>query len=281
MSLLDAPGIGAHAHSVVRTVSIIERSIYKIPETPMPLSTSLSMKKSLTLAVFIALFAAQAYAARYIVVLKNGTSYAAKEKWKVVNGKAIVKLENGQSLQLDPALIDEARSEETTKFGSASASIIDLTTNMPKGPEKPKKPSIGDIKLKPKTEDRASSDKTAAPAVVVAAGSTTAQVIEKFQRAYENDGIFECKVVATGERVLRVELTVDTEDRVFGAISTTSAMIMRNAFVEGAKIDMVELFMKTTTGGAAGRFQMSRADAEALLDRKVRREDYFISKVIY
>ncbi|MDP9191592.1 MAG: hypothetical protein M3P06_07800 [Acidobacteriota bacterium] len=240
-----------------------------------------SMKKSLTLAAFIALFAAQSFAAKYIVVLKNGTSYAAKEKWKVVNGKAIVKLENGQSLQLDPALIDEARSEETTKFGSASASIIDLTTNMPKGLAKPKKPSIGDIKLKPKTDPQASTNKNAAPAVVVPAGSMTSQVIDKFQRAYENDGIFECKVVSTGERVLRVELTVDTEDRVFGAISTTAAMIVRNAFVEGAKIDMVELFMKTTTGGAAGRFQMSRADAEALLDKKVRREDYFISKVIY
>jgi hypothetical protein len=43
----------------------------------------------------------------------------------------------------------------------------------------------------------------------------------------------------------------------------------------------VELFMKTTTGGAAGRFQMSRADADALLNKKVKREDYFITKVIY
>jgi hypothetical protein len=39
--------------------------------------------------------------------------------------------------------------------------------------------------------------------------------------------------------------------------------------------------MKTTTGGAAGRFQMARADAEALMNKKVRREDYFITKVIY
>jgi hypothetical protein len=269
-------GIGAHAHSVVRTASIIERSFHKIPETDMPQS----MKKSLLLAAFTTLFAAQSFAAAYVVVLKNGANYAAKEKWTVVNGKALVKLENGQMLQLDPALIDVAKSEELTKYGSASSSIIDLDPNMPKGPAKPKKPSIGDIKLRSKATAQ-QVDKTVAPAVVVPAGSTTAQVIEKFQRAYENDGIFECKVVATGERVLRVELTVDTEDRVFGAISTTAAMIVRNAFVEGAKIDMVELFMKTTTGGAAGRFQMARADADALMDKKIRREDYFITKVIY
>jgi peroxiredoxin len=114
----------------------------------------------------------------------------------------------------------------------------------------------------------------------VPAGST-ADVIEKFKRAYENDGIFETKVSSTGSNSYHVELTVDTEERVFGALSTTSAMIVRNAFVEGAKVDMVELFMKTTTGGAAGRFQMSRADAEALLNKKMKREDYFITKVIY
>ncbi len=237
------------------------------------------MKKSLTLAAFLSLVAAQSFAAKYVVVLKNGTNYAAKEKWTVVNGKAIIKLENGQSLQLDPALIDVAKSEELTKYGTASASIVDLNPNMPKVAA-PKKASIGNIKLRPKT-DAQPIDKTVAPAVVVPAGSNTAEVIEKFQRAYENDGIFETKVVSTGERVLRVELTVDTEDRVFGAISTTAAMIVRNAFVEGARIDMVELFMKTTTGGAAGRFQMSRADAEALMNKKVKREEYFISKVIY
>lgn len=237
------------------------------------------MKKSLTLAAFLTLVAVQSFAAKYVVVLKNGTNYAAKEKWTIVNGKAIVKLENGQSLQLDPALIDVAKSEELTKYGTASASVVDLSPNMPKVAA-PKKASIGNIKLRPKT-DAQPIDKTVAPAVVVPAGSNTAQVIDKFQRAYENDGIFETKVVSTGERVLRVELTVDTEDRVFGAISTTAAMIVRNAFVEGAKIDMVELFMKTTTGGAAGRFQMSREDAEALMNKKVRREEYFITKVIY
>jgi len=44
---------------------------------------------------------------------------------------------------------------------------------------------------------------------------------------------------------------------------------------------MVELFMKTTTGGSSGRFQMTRADAQALDSKQMSREDYFIRKVIY
>jgi hypothetical protein len=57
--------------------------------------------------------------------------------------------------------------------------------------------------------------------------------------------------------------------------------MVRNAGVDKARIDMVELFMKTTTGGSAGRFQMSRADAEALDKRTVSQQDYFVRKVIY
>lgn len=249
------------------------------------------MKKTITLIAFTALFAVQSFAANYIVVLKNGTSYAAKEKWTVVNGKAIVKLVNGQSLQLDPNLIDVARSEQMTKVGMANASIVDLSPNLPAA-QAPKQqtPSLGtSIKLRPKNAQvpepqpqPKTGSSTPAPAVVaVAPGSLAEDVINKFERAYENDGIFELKVASTGTGTFRVELTVDTEERVFGAISTTAAMIVRNAFVDGATINGVDLFMKTTTGGAAGRFQMSRADAEALLSNKVKREEYFISKVIY
>ncbi|HYC58378.1 MAG TPA: hypothetical protein VEK79_02320 [Thermoanaerobaculia bacterium] len=248
------------------------------------------MKKTFTLIAFTALVAVQSFAANYIVVLKNGQSFTAKEKWTVVNGKAIVKLTNGQSLQLDPSLIDVAKSEQMTKFGTASASVVDLSPNLPAA-QAPKQqtPSLGtSIKLRPKNaqptepQSQKAATTTPTPAVVaVTPGSLASDVINKFERAYENDGIFELKVASTGTGTYRVELTVDTEDRVFGAISTTAAMIVRNAFVDGATINGVDLFMKTTTGGAAGRFQMSRADAEALLSNKVKREEYFISKVIY
>jgi len=241
------------------------------------------MKKILTLAVALTFVALPAFAT-YIVVLKNGTKYKAKEKWTVVNGKALVKLDNGQSLQLDPALIDVAKSEEATRLGLGSASVLDLNPNAPKTSSGPAKPTLGNaIKLRPKSDEQAPKPAatTAAPAIVPSAGSPASQVIAKFERAYENDGIYESKVSATSNSTFRVELVVDSEERVFGAISTTSAMIVRNAFVEGAKIDGVDLFMKTTTGGAAGRFQMSRADAEALISKKMKREDYFITRVIY
>lgn len=243
------------------------------------------MKKTFAVFAFATLVAAQSFAT-YIVVLRDGTRYTAKARWTVVNGKAIVQLENGQSLQLDPSLIDVAKSEQTTKLGMAGANVLDVGATT--APKQPKQPSLGDIRLRPReTPKQAASRQAAQPAatapaaVATVAGSLPDEVTEKFDRAYENVGIFERKVTSTGARSLRAEMTVDTEERVFNAISATSFLMVRNAGVEGAQIDIIEIFMKTTTGGAAGRFQMTRADAEALDKRSMSQQDYFIRKVLY
>ena len=106
-------------------------------------------------------------------------------------------------------------------------------------------------------------------------------VVDKFQRAYENVGIFEHKVESTGPNSLRAEMTVDTEERVFNAISATSFLMIRDAGADNVRIDTVEMFMKTTAGGAAGRFRMTRADAKAIDDKAISHSDYFVRNVIY
>ena len=245
------------------------------------------MKKKALLLALTVLVAVPSFA-KYIVVLKDGTKYAAKAKWTVVNGRAIVQLDNAQALQLDPSLIDVPASERMTKIGLANANVIDLnpaaTTTQRNTPAQP---SLGDQVRLRRNDPRPQQTATPAPpptngvAPISGAGTIPAEVIEKFDRAFENVGIFEKKIISTGAHSLRAELTVDTEDRVFNAISAASFLTVRNAGVDGAQIDMVELFMKTTTGGSAGRFQMSRADAEALDKRTISQQDYFVRKVIY
>jgi hypothetical protein len=243
------------------------------------------MKKSLALIAFTTLFAVQSFAATYVVVLKDGTRYAAKAKWTVVNGKALVKLENGQSLQFDPALIDVSMSEKMTKVGMASASIVDLDPGTAQK-QAPRQESLGSaIKLRrtpgPDAAPPVKAAPSPAPAVSSGTGALPDAALNKFARAFENIGIFDSKITATGAKSMRAEMTVDTEERVFNAISATSFLMVRNAGVDGAQIDLVELFMKTTNGGTAGRFQMSRADAEALDKHTVSQQEYFIRKVIY
>lgn len=248
------------------------------------------MKRTFAFLLLSMLIAAPVFSA-YIVVLKDGTRYEAKEKWTVVNGKAIVKLANGQSLQLDPALIDVARSEQATKSGFGTAAVLDLNPNAASRPAttSTQPASLGaQIKLRPRENNGSSASGKASPApaaaappVPVVAGKVSSEVLDKFDRAFENIGIFEKSVSSTGGRSIRAEMTVDTEERVFNAISAASFLMVRNAGVQGAQIDLVELYMRTTNGGAAGRFQMTREDAQALDAKAMSEHDYFVRKVIY
>jgi hypothetical protein len=237
------------------------------------------MRKLLTLAAL--LVSTQAFAT-YFIVLKDGSQIRARAKWAVVNGKAIVPLENGGSMVLDPNQIDVAKSEETTKMGGGSVLAVEQG-----GPATPKaqQSTLGSaFKLHKLPGDAA---QTTPPPVAITPGAKTggplvsAEVLSKFEQAYENVGIFEHTMTATGPHSLRADLTADSEEKVFNAISATSFLIIRNAGVAGAQVDMVELFMKTTTGGSSGRFQMSRDDASALDNKNVTREEYFIRKVLY
>jgi hypothetical protein len=249
------------------------------------------MKKSLTAALLTAALTLPA-SATYIVVLKGGQQYKAKAKWTVVNGKAIVQLENGQSLQLELKDIDVAKSEQTTKLGLGNVSVLETQAAAP-AVEKPQGASLGSqVKLR-------NIGGTAAPAPVrkstygapeavvpVTGPKLSDEAIEKFDRAYENVGVFEKKLFATGPNSLRADLTTDNEDKVFNTISATSFLIVRNAGIANVKIDSVEIFMKTTTGGSAGRFKMSREEAEALekipaAQREPALHDYYVRKVMF
>jgi hypothetical protein len=190
-----------------------------IPET--------TMKKSLLLVALASLIAAPAFA-RYTVILKDGTRYLAKAKWTVVNGKAIVKLENGQTVQLDPALIDAAKSEQATKSGY-DGTVLDLDPNMPQTQTASDQPSLGDtIRLRPRPNNQPAAPKPATPAPV-ASNVMPQRVIDTFERAYDELRIFERKIEPTGPNALRATLTVDTEERVFQVISATSFLIVKNA----------------------------------------------------
>jgi hypothetical protein len=242
-------------------------------------------------AVACAFFCANAFAT-YTVVMKNGTTYRAKAKWTVANGKALIALESGQTLQVDPSLIDEAASDKQTRSGLGDARILEMNTDTVGQTPRPQQPSLGaSIKLRniggpsslQQTPPPASSSPNATPPLSPLAGGVMLgqEVVDKFAKAYENVGLFEQKLTATGPRSLRAELTADTEDKVFNAISATSFLMVRNAGMTGVQIDQVELFMKTTTGGSSGRFQMSRDDAQALDSKKMSQQEYFVRKVIY
>lgn len=247
------------------------------------------MKKSLSLFAFAILLSSQAFAA-YVIVLKDGTHYNAKQKWTIVNGKALVTLESGSQMTLNPNEIDVAKTDEVNRLGMGNVSVLGQE-QVPQTNSAKQAPTLGQmVKMRkqpapvtappqpPAKSSRAAATAPAEPSPV--ADQLNSQLKDTFERAYENVGIFEHKLTGTN-RSVRVEVTADSEEKVFNAISATAFLIARNAGVDNIQIDMVELFMKTTTGGASGRFQMNRADADSINNKAISLPDYFVRKVIY
>jgi hypothetical protein len=230
------------------------------------------MKKQIVLLAIFSLTAVSSFAS-YIVVMKDGSRYAAKAKYTVVNGKALIRLENGQTLQLDPSLIDEKRSDETTALGLGDAKVL-AVEDRSMTQHKQSLESITHLRKVPPQSSAASAQPVSGPKV-------SDEVIRKFAAAYENLGLFEQKIAATGPGSLRADLTADKEEKVFNAISATSFLMVHDAGVPGTHLEMVELFMRTSKGGSAGRFQMTRANAEALDKKLLTHQEYFIRNVIY
>lgn len=242
------------------------------------------MKKTWMIAILTAAVAVQTFAASYWVVLKDGTRYEAKAKWTVVNGKAVVNLVSGSVLSLDPNSINVAKSEEMTRLGGGSLFGVEQTPV----PSTAKTSQLGtSIRLRklPSSQPEAPAPAPLTPADVppsVAAGpGLGSDVIGKFERAYENVGIFEHKVISTGPHSLRADLTADTEDKVFNTLSATAFLIVRNAGIQGVQIDAMDIFMKTTTGAAAGRFHLTHDEAVAIESKAITPQSYFVQKVLF
>lgn len=244
------------------------------------------MKKILILAAVSILVSSQLFG--YWVVLKDGTRYETTAKPTVSGGKATFTLKsNGQVIEVGAEAIDTAKSEEVTRLGGATLIGVE---QRPAQLPKQQSPLGSQIKLRGRqqqTQEQAGAP--AAPAAVApppAYSTLGGDVLEKFERAYENVGIFEHKMSATGPHVLRADLTTDNEDTVFNAISATAFLINHNAGLTGVSIDEVDMFMKMTNGGTAGRFQMTRADADALYaggnaPDRTRLQEYFLRKVLF
>jgi len=254
--------------------------------------------KSLVLFAAAALLALQAFAADYWVVMKDGTRYKAKGRPTVNGNRATIQMQSGSTLVVDASQIDVAKSEEVTRNGGGEVLAVEQRPTGMTPQQQQQSPSLGSQiklrKLPAQTQPQTSTPATLPPpqpaAPITATPSNGAEVqagvIDKFSRAFENVGIFEHKITSINRTSLHCELTADSEDKVFNVLSAAAFLVVHNAGIPGAQIDMVEIFMRTTNGGAAGRFQMTQADAQGLYAGGVsptpaKLQEYYVRRVLY
>jgi hypothetical protein len=236
------------------------------------------MKKILLVLAAALLVSPQLFA--YWVVLKDGSKYDAVDKPVITGNRVTIKLKSGQTIVLAADAIDLAKSEEVTRLGGGQLLGVEQRVT-PTG--KPASSLGSQIKLR-----RPEQQQTAPVAAPTTPTGPTlgSEVLDKFERAYENVGIFEHKLTSGGAHELRADLTVDNEDKVFNTISATAFLIIKNAGLPNVTIDEVDLFMKMTNGGTAGRFKMTRDDANALYlggnaPDRTKLQQYFVTKVLF
>ena len=258
------------------------------------------MKKSFVLFAVATLFAAHAFAT-YWVIMKDGSRYVAKAKPTINGNRATIVLQSGSTLVVDATQIDMAKSEEVTRNGGGELLAVEQApTGMTMQSQgQPLGSKIKLRKLPPQQQQQAQTatpppqqlpPPQPAPSAITAtppSGSDVqAGVIDKFTRAFENVGIFEHKLTSINKTSIHCDLTADSEEKVFQVLSAAAFLVVHNAGVQGAQIDMVEIFMKTTNGGVSGRFQMTQADAQALYaggiaPDRTKLQDYFVRKVLF
>jgi hypothetical protein len=239
-------------------------------------------------AAFFLIFLPVVSFASYTVIMKDGQRYRAKQKWTVSGGKAIVTLESGQTLSLDPNLINVQESEKVNAQGLGGARVI---ANPDSGaPSAPTTSPLGSITIKKPSASPSSSAKTPAPSSVKSTASSAAtgstnlsnNVLQLFSDAYENVGFFDSAVVGNGPNRLHITMTAANEDQVFKALSATAFMMTKIPTATGEKVEVIDLFLKTINGGSGGRFQMTLSDATDLAqDTQNKWKDYYVRKVIF
>jgi hypothetical protein len=247
------------------------------------------MKKTLVLSAAAALLAVHAFASGYWVVMKDGTRYNAKAKPTINGNRATIQMQSGSTLVVDAAQIDQAKSDEVTRLGGGELLGVEPARGGSTAAQQPQS-SLGAIRLRklPPAQQQtpAPQPSNAVAPTAPTGGEVQGDVIEKFGRAFESAGVFEHKINSISRTAIHCELTADSEDIVFNVLSAAAFLLVHNAGLPSSQLEMTEIFMKTTTGGSAGRFQMTHADAQALYaggvaPDRAKLQDYYIRKVIY
>lgn len=241
------------------------------------------MKRILLLAAALLMVATSSFAT-YMIVLKDGTRYRAKQKW-TINGKlAVARLESGELIQFDSSLIDHEATDEANRLGYGDAMVISTGTTTSSAPKKAAAKPLGSVtslrKLPAGTSRDATADTPGKSDANEPAGPPLIgkQSVRMFSKAYDNVGIYDAEIEPLAGYRLRVQLTADNEDTVFKAISATCYVMTH---IPDQRIDMVELFMATLNGGSSGRFQITPDEAKKINDKKISWQDYYVAKVIF
>jgi hypothetical protein len=248
----------------------------------------------------LALLAAPAFAASgYIVYLKDGSSVAAKEKYKLQNGRAIITLLNGTQTFVAAAQIDVARTDQANRDGYGSAVVLPGSAQeITPLPAPPRDRTLADLiktrEAVPRELPGSRRDKdapTAGRLLKTRAGFndlTTlprkayahADITTELQQFFRGQGIDEVEIFegTQGDRPL-LEITTNSEGSVFKALGTAANALLHLRDTYPGKVAAFELLMAMPSRERAGQFVLTPEEAAELAAKKVDLANFFVHNV--
>ncbi len=237
--------------------------------------------------------------AAYTIWLKDGTSVAARGKYQVKNGKAIITLVNGEQSSLDAALIDVARTEAANRGKDYGATDLGNTRVVPgEEPPPPADKSLHDLVAthRPSSRELPAAKRTSAAAATAQAARSRGgfldlstlqhvpyagtEVAVALQQFFRSQGIEEVQIWSgtQPDRPL-VEVTAGSEASVFQSLTSSANALLRLRERFPQAVAALEVVMKTPSREKAGQFVLTPETAADLVAKKLEVQAFFVNNV--
>ena len=236
----------------------------------------------------------------YTIILKDGSSLVAKEKYTVQNGKAIITLLNGTQTFVGADKIDVARTEAANKLGLGTgvlipgspqdigtvpaqprrdATLADLIHQKGAGPRdvpgnrRDKDQPAGGRLLRTKAGYNDLSTLTRKP---YAHPEVTAE-LQQFFHAQGLEGI-EIYEGTQGDRPL-IEISTNSEGSVFKALGIAANALLQIRESAPNRVNAFEVLLNTPARERAGQFVLTPDMATDLVSKRVDVTAFFVKNV--
>lgn len=240
------------------------------------------------LAVLLAILLAAPLAA-YTIYFRDGRTLNVKGKPRIVNGRALVTLLNGTQASLDPAQIDQKKTDEMNQRDLGAAVLLDRGTGTPQAtPPPPREPQSRLSELA--ARDVGPRDQPVIRRPAASAGSAAA--VSSSGTPYSDTAIAsELSQFFLGQKAEAVEILQGSQGRPLAKVTTNSETAVFRALFTGAnallqvrgrhpqKVDGLELVMVTPGGERAGQFTLTPDMAEDLVAKRVGLVSFFLNNV--
>lgn len=223
-----------------------------------------------------------------VVYLKNGNKIETREPYEVEGDQAVLTLTNGAVSKIPLEDIDVERTAAANRPGFGSAQVIEGTETRPieqalPPPERRQTRTLSQVAAERTLQQRGDSQplEPAANAVEHAPRTPLADgTIRSFLTSLYSSQNFSPELFENnGPGTATVRLTTDSEAEVFRGLVTTALALLESTEQLDQGLAVLELEMRSSDGGQAGDFRITHDRAQALRQKHITPEDFYIRYV--